>query len=415
MRILMLSWEYPPVVVGGLGRHVHAISTALAAQGHDLTVISRRGKDAPASERLDGVSIIRVDPGPPCLDFCTDLLGWTLALNHSMLRAAAAWWPTSGPTPVIHAHDWLVANAAVAMSRQTGAALVSTLHATEAGRHQGWLPGPLNRQIHALEWWLANNSARVVVCSKSMRAEAGGLYDVPLSQITVIPNGIDPMLWKASRRSILDARAQYAGAGPLVVFTGRLEYEKGVHDLIDAVPRLRRRHPGLRVVVTGDGTQRDWLQQRAAARRLGRSLQFAGHLDHDTLRALLGAVDVAVVPSRYEPFGMVALEMAAAGAPLVVAAVGGLDEFAASDTRALTFSAGSPAALADAVTAVLSDPASASRRVGRARSVLSPAYSWQGIATATAATYSAARRGKRRQRDDIPEPPTSNLFTGASS
>src|SRR5580765_6359929 len=115
MRVLVVSWEYPPVLVGGLGRHVHALSTRLAAAGHEVVVLCRQpaGTDAithPTSDAVvDGVRVIAVAEDPPYLRFDHDLLGWTLAMGHAMLRAAlirlAGWRPD-----VVHAHDWLVAH-----------------------------------------------------------------------------------------------------------------------------------------------------------------------------------------------------------------------------------------------------------------------------------------------------------------
>src|SRR5256885_9043515 len=141
MRVLILSWEYPPVVVGGLGRHVHALARALASRGHDVRVLSRHphGSDActhpSREERADGVRVLRVAEDPPHLEFVRDLVAWTLGLGHAMLRAAAAllldWTPD-----VVHAHDWLVAHPAIGLADLTGAPPVPTPPATEAGRHR---------------------------------------------------------------------------------------------------------------------------------------------------------------------------------------------------------------------------------------------------------------------------------------
>ena len=143
--MLMLSWEYPPVLVGGLGRHVHALATALAAAGHEVTVVTRHAPGAPLEEYADGVRIVRAPEDPPLFPLATaSLLAWTMAFNHTLtraaLRAAAA-----GAYDVIHAHDWLVAHTAVTLAEHLDLPLVATIHATEAGRHQGWLPEDMNR------------------------------------------------------------------------------------------------------------------------------------------------------------------------------------------------------------------------------------------------------------------------------
>src|SRR5690606_32564420 len=115
MRVLMLSWEYPPVIVGGLGRHVHALATALAAIGHEVTVVTRHADGAPVEEHAEGVRIVRAPEDPPAFPLATpSLLAWTMAFNHTLTRAAlrAA---HDAEFDVIHAHDWLVTHTAVTL------------------------------------------------------------------------------------------------------------------------------------------------------------------------------------------------------------------------------------------------------------------------------------------------------------
>jgi glycogen synthase len=118
------------------------------------------------------------------------------------------------------------------------------VHATEAGRHQGWLPGPLNQAINSLEWWLTHQARRVITCSQAMRWEVTRLFELPAGKVDVIPNGVDTTRWQSPDASVRGARAHWAGVGPMLLFSGRLEYEKGVHTVLDAMRRLRRRHPG---------------------------------------------------------------------------------------------------------------------------------------------------------------------------
>jgi len=304
----MLSWEYPPVLVGGLGRHVHALAGAMARAGHEVTVLSRHpGPPEVAYDEVNGgVRVVRVAEDPTLLSFADDLLAWAMALNHALTRAGLAVC-AQGPFDVVHAHDWLVAHAATTLKHHLGVPLVATLHATEAGRHQGWLPGPLNRTIHSIEWWLTFEARRVVTCSASMRWEVTRLFELPAEKVDVVPNGVDAASWQVGPDRVAAARRRWAADGPLVAYGGRLVHEKGVQDLLAAVPRLRRRHPGLRVVVAGTGPAAGELREQARALRLGRSVAFAGFVPDADLAALVAAADCAVVPSRYEPFGLVAL------------------------------------------------------------------------------------------------------------
>ncbi|MFG1917949.1 glycosyltransferase family 4 protein [Micromonospora sp. NPDC048898] len=392
LRVLMLSWEYPPVLVGGLGRHVHALSVALAAAGHEVTVVTRHTDGAPMEEYADGVRILRAPEDPVAFPLATSsLLAWTMAFNHTLTRTALRA-TQAGSYDVIHAHDWLVAHTAISLAEHLDLPLVTTMHATEAGRHQGWLPDEMNRTIHGIEQWLTSESGRVIVCSGYMREQVKALFDIPATQVDVVPNGVDGRAWRARPRAVASARARFAGDGPLVGYAGRLVYEKGVQHLVHAVPRLRERHPGLRVVIAGDGPYRAELEAQARRLALSSTVRFTGFLDSTQLPAMLGATDATVVPSLYEPFGMVALEAAAAGAPLAVARTGGLAEIVESGVTGVTFPHSDPDALAGAVGQLLDDEIFARRVARRARTMVGEQYGWTTIAARTAASYTAARR-----------------------
>jgi glycogen synthase len=394
VRILQLSWEYPPLVYGGLGRHVHALAEAQAALGHDVTVLTQAVDGEPPDSVVSGVRVVRVPLDPPAIPQ-SDLLAWVLALGHAVGRAGvrlAGEPQVDIQSPqVVHAHDWLMAHPGTLLKEALGVPLVATLHATEAGRHQGWLPGPMSQAIHTTEWWLTYEARRVITCSAAMQWEVTRLFDLPPGKVDVISNGIDLASWSApSRRAVSAARTQLAGDGPLLVFVGRLEWEKGIHTLLDAMPRLRRRHPGIRLVVAGEGTFGEELRTRARRLRLGASVTFLGRLPDVSLRSLLAAADCAVVPSLYEPFGLVALEAAALGAPLVVADVGGLRDLVAPGVSGLRFPAGDVAGLADAVSTVLRNDIQARRMARAAFAALGRDHAWPSLAERTVETYTRA-------------------------
>jgi glycogen(starch) synthase len=390
MRVLQLSWEYPPLVYGGLGRHVHALSEALAAAGHEVTVVTQEVDGSPADETVHGVRILRVAHDLPQLPQ-SDLLAWVMAFNHGTARAALRV-GRERPYDVVHAHDWLVTHAATTVKEALGLPLVATLHATEAGRHQGWLPTDLSKAIHALEWWLTYQARRVITCSAHMQWEATRLFELPPDSVDVVPNGIDLDRWSVSSEAAFGARRAYAAGGPLIIYTGRLEYEKGVHTLLRAMPRLRRRFPGIRLVVAGQGTYADELRALTSQLRLGPSVRFVGWLAEEQLIALAAAADCAVVPSLYEPFGMVALEAAACGTPLVVGDTGGLREFVDHGITGLRFTPDDVPGLADAVTSLLRDEVLARRMSRDARQVLDREYRWSAIAARTVEVYERAAR-----------------------
>jgi len=405
MKILMVSWEYPPVVIGGLGRHVHHLSTALAAAGHEVVVLSRRpsGTDPsthPSSDEVnEDVRVVAAAHDPHEFTFGSDMMAWTLAMGHAMVRTGLSLKHQRSDHPwrpdVVHAHDWLVAHPAIALSEFYDVPMVSTIHATEAGRHSGWVSGSLSRQVHAVESWLVRESDSLITCSASMSEEITELFGPGLAETTVIRNGIDAARWPFARRK---ART----GPPELLFVGRLEYEKGVHDAIAALPRIRRAHPGATLTIAGEGTQQDWLVEQARKHQVLKATRFVGRLDHDELLAVLHRADAAVLPSHYEPFGLVALEAAAAGTPLVTSNIGGLGEAVINGETGMSCPPRDVTRLAKAVIAVLDDPAAARRRAKAARQRLTSDFDWQTVADETAQVYLAA---KRRERQPLPRLP----------
>lgn len=393
----MVSWEYPPVVVGGLGRHVHHLATALAAAGHEVVVLSRRPADTdpsthPSTDEIsEGVRVVAAAQDPHEFAFGSDMMAWILAMGHAMMRAGLAVRDELGERWVpdlVHAHDWLVAHPAIALAEFFDVPLVSTIHATEAGRHSGWVSGPISRQVHAIESWLVHESDSLITCSASMSDEITELFGPALAETHVIRNGIDAALWPFAAR-------QPRQGPPQLLYVGRLEYEKGIQEAIAALPRIRRAHPGTTLTIAGDGTQQEWLIEQARKHKVLKATRFVGRLGHDDLVRALHTADAAVLPSHYEPFGIVALEAAATGTPLVTSNVGGLGEAVINGQTGMSFAPRDVAGLAAAVRAVLDDPDAAARRAVAARERLTSDFDWNTVAAETAQVYLAAKRGER--------------------
>lgn len=399
MRVLLISWEYPPLIYGGLGRHVHGLAEALAAQGHDVVVLTQAHPQAAPDARVNGVRVVRVAPDPPARDLATDLVAWVLGLNTALARTGravvAGWRPD-----LVHVHDWVVAHAGVDLAETIGVPLVATIHATEAGLWDGWLSTPVSRARHDVEAWLVTRTARTIVCSAAMQVEVGTALEVPLGELTLIPNGVDLSAWRSAPATAAAARATLgiAPAAPLIVLAGRLEWEKGGDVAIEALPRVRRQHPGTVLVLAGVGSRREALAALARRRRVARSVRFCGHLDEHGLAGLLGAADVAVVPSSYEPFGMVALEASAAGAPVVAGATGGLRELVTDEVSGLLVAPRSVTELSTAVVRLLDDPEWARTLADVARAEVAKRFTWPIVAGDTVSAYTAAVADPRPPR-----------------
>jgi glycogen synthase len=335
-RVLLLSWEYPPVIEGGLARHVRKLAEALVRQGVAVDVLTRGVGDRseigqPGTETRGGVSVHRVrEPTwPRDLD---RFVAWVERMNDDMLRAGEAL-AEEHSYDLVHGHDWLVAHAAAAFADRQGVPYVTTIHATEHGRHQGWVQDPPQSHIHSVERWMAHRADSVIVCSYYMRGHVADIFDIDERRIAVIPNGVDPN----DLRPVGDLRAlRREFAAPrekLVLFVGRLVYEKGFQLALDALPGVISRLENVRFLVAGSGTYEEEL--RAQAQRLGLSEHgiFLGWIGDDALHSLYRIADLCVVPSIYEPFGLVALEAMASGCPCIVADTGGLREVVPSGER----------------------------------------------------------------------------------
>jgi glycogen(starch) synthase len=214
------------------------------------------------------------------------------------------------------------------------------------------------------------------------------------SDSLVIPNGVDASAFLVDAAERDGIRTGYSN--PLIVHTGRLEWEKGAHTLIEALPRIRRAFPGVQCVIAGRGSQSQALRDLARRKRVSGRVHMPGWLPESELRALVAAADVAVVPSIYEPFGIVALEAAGVQTPVVAAQSGGLAEFLAAEAHGYGFTAGDPVDLARAVHECLADPDGSAARAAQAYACVRDEHRWDVIAERTVEEYSRVRRKNRR-------------------
>jgi glycogen(starch) synthase len=387
-RVLVLSWEFPPIVEGGLARHVRKLTEQLAAHGAEVHVLTRGGDHAPAEEERHGVVVHRVrEPSFP-RDDLDAFLAWVAQLNADML-AAGAELRERYDFDLLHSHDWLVAGAAERLAQRMEVPWVVTVHATEHGRHQGWVDKHPQSHIHAVERRMVHRADRVIACSDFMRGQLADVFGVAPDRVTSIPNGID-VSDLHTPHDLDQLRARYAAPGEkLVLLAGRLVYEKGFQVALDALGNRRsgvlRRVPGVRYLVAGTGTHEDELKAQARRLRIVRRGTFAGWLGDDTLHGLYRIADLCVIPSLYEPFGLVALEAMASGCPCVAADTGGLREVVPGDVG-LRFRSRDAAALAATMERVLTDPDLRDRLVADGREHVLR-FDWADVARRTARLY----------------------------
>jgi len=392
----MLSWEYPPKIVGGIARHVEEIAWALARRGEEVHVVTCEFPGAPAEETYNGVHIHRVVPYTPTDNF----IHWVHQLNAAMRDRADAllreW--TAGRTPLkqrpqtdgilLHAHDWLAHFSATALKHQFHVPLIATIHATEFGRNQG-IHSDINRYINSIEWQLAYEAWRVIVCSGFMKGEVEYALQAPPDKIDIIYNGIhaEKFDFPFPDDEAAAFRAQYAAPEEkLLFFVGRLVREKGAHILIEALPKVRAQYHDAKLILVGGG-YRDHLVQLANHLGVARHVYFTGFVPDDALLRLYKVIDVACYPSLYEPFGIVALEAMAAGVPVVVSDAGGLREIVEHDVTGTVTWANNSDSLTWGIVRVLKDPDQARWMAENAKRRVRDTFNWDRIADQTRAVY----------------------------
>jgi len=392
MRVIMLAWEYPPKIVGGLARHVYDLSRALAASGVKVDVITGDHPDAPPEELDGNLRVYRVNV-PPSNDF----VHWVHNLNAEMEKKAEELLSLKKPSrskkktvaptepTVVHAHDWLSEFAGKALKHKYGLPLVATVHATEHGRNQG-IHNDVQRYISSVEWDLCFEAWRVICCSHYMRDEVAEVLGAPQDKMDVIPNGVDPAKFKIDFDKAEFRRWFAKPNEKIIFFVGRMVPEKGVQVLIQAMPEILAGYNDAKLVIVGGG-HKDHLVKIAHDHGVAEKVFFTGYVDDETLLKLYNVIDVAVYPSLYEPFGIVALEAMVAKVPVVVSDVGGLREVVDHGVTGLSAWADNPDSLAWAILRLLKSPYTARNMARNAHRKVMEQFNWGRIAERTAEVY----------------------------
>ena len=395
MRILMLSWEYPPHLVGGLGSHVADLVPALAAQGAEVTLLTPRWKGGALVERVHENAIVyRVDPP---VQEPSNYYADALQTNLTLQEFAHGLWEREGGFDVIHAHDWLVSFVAIALKKMFKTPLIATIHATERGRGGGHIHSEMSEMINGKDWWLTFEAWRVITTSHYMAQELRTFFELPPDKITIIPNGVDTRRFDALRHQDLRAfRAKWALPDERIVFSiGRMQYEKGFHLLVEAAHQILQRGERVKFILAGRGAMLNPLRQRVAELGLEKKILLPGYVSDEERDQLYCVADAAVFPSSYEPFGIVALEAMAAQCPVIVSNVGGLGEVVEHEHTGIKIPTYNADVLAEAIRYVLNDAAASHARASRAHHVVLRDFTWELIARETMSVYEHVVEARR--------------------
>jgi len=385
LSVMMLSWEFPPRIIGGISPHIYNLSKSLAKNGVKVYVVTCDFPGVPPHETINGVEVYRIDSYKnPAPDFAT----WIYLMNVNMQKEAAALARSlDRKIDIFHAHDWLVATAGIGLKHVFRRPFFATIHSTEIGRRNG-IHADYERMIHETEAWLTYEAWKVICCSDYMISHVRWAFGLPADKLIMVPNGVNFEAYASERKEDLTQfRNRFAlPQEKIVLFVGRLVFEKGAHVLVSAVPKVLEKIDA-KFVIVGNGYMRDQLSDLVQKMGLAHKVMFTGFVDDETLRRLQKSADVSVVPSLFEPFGIVALEAMAAGSPVVVSDTGGLSEIVSHEVDGMKVYAGNPDSLSWGITRVLTDEGLANRLRANAYRKVQEKYNWDTIARQTETVY----------------------------
>jgi glycosyltransferase involved in cell wall biosynthesis len=388
MKILVLTWEFPPRLVGGIARHCAELYPEIVSLGHEVHVVTVAFGGEPAYKLVDGIHVHRVeDPGAP-YPFVT----WVGDLNVNLMEHCQLL-VGKHSFDLIHAHDWLVAAAAIALQKLTDLPLVATIHATEFGRHSGIYNND-SAEIQRQERLLVAAAAETIVCSNYMQKEVAEVLGQDRTHI--IYNGINPE--KKQRPQDFDfwqlRRTYAADHEKIIYYVGRMTPEKGIFILLEAAAMVVWEMCGhVKLVFVGNGST-DALKRRSKELGLWEKCYFTGFMSDEDLDRFQTVTDCAVFPSLYEPFGIVALESFASHVPVVVSDAGGLPEIVRHGHTGIVTWRNNPDSLAWGILEVLRNPSYAKWLTDNAYEELGGRFNWKLIALKTVAVYELTQNSK---------------------
>jgi glycogen(starch) synthase len=374
---------------------------ALAKRNIDVYIVTCDFPGAPEYEKIGRVRVHRFNSKIPSPSF----LGWIFSMNQSMAeKAIDVINEINEDIDVIHAHDWLVAEAAIKLRDDFSKPLVSTIHATEMGR-RGGIHNDYQRTINEVERHLIGQSQELICCSRYMAEQISCGFGVQSERLNVISNGVDTAKFSVGVNT-KQIRQQYSRSGERIVsFVGRLVHEKGVQVLIGAVPKVLERMPDVNFVIVGEGGMKDYLAQEAWDFGVASHVFFAGFVDEKTLISIYQASDAAVFPSLYEPFGITALEAMAAETPVIVSDTGGLAELVEHEKTGIKVYPDNSDSLAWGILRVLQNPKIGDRIRKNAYQRVVKEFDWNEIAEKTIKVYkSALTRGRKPKTIQLTHP-----------
>ncbi len=384
LRIGLFSWEsLNSIKVGGVAVHVTELAKSLADVGHEVHVFTRKGEWWQMDhEEIDGVFEHRV-----VFNSDQDFVQYMDNMCNAMASCFNFIEQKYGNFDIIHGHDWHVVNALTNIKYSKGYEFLMTFHSTEFGRNgnnhgDSWF----SKRISHREWLGGYESSKVITVSGAMKYELMDLYQIPYDKIDVIYNGVSPK--KFDNKIDAGAIKEKYGINPLcpvILFVGRMSYQKGPDLLVEAIPEVLSNY-NAHFIFAGSGDMLNSIKGRIWQLGIWDNVTTLGYVSDDELIKLFQACDVVCIPSRNEPFGIIALEAWAAGKPVVAADVGGLHEFIENFKTGIKVYYENPGSIAWGIKYLIGDPEKV-RQMGENCKIEVKKFDWNEIMKKTVGIY----------------------------
>jgi glycogen(starch) synthase len=410
LKMAFLVYEYPPKIVGGLGTYAAEITRKYVLLDHDVTVFTMNDDTGslPTRELWRGIEIHRplhIDVSDSLPDvIAEDVRKWGRGI-HMFSKILVYNYLTASKMvnelvrsegylfDIVIAHDWLSAMGAIAIKRELGLPFAFHVHSTEKGRTMG----NGSEVVSNIELRAAQTADLIVTVSNAMKEELIGL-GFPGEKIQVVYNGVDPQKYnkdEVSPQKVQAIRQLYGVKEDevMMLFLGRLVWVKGVDKLIAAMPQVLQKIPKAKLVIVGLGDMREYIERMVQNLKLQDKVKFCFEFIPEEDRiAHYAACDVAVFPSVYEPFGIVALEAMSMQKPVVVGASGisGMREFVVSsgpEQCGFHVNPNDPSDIAWGIISSAEDPQRRAQLGLNGRKKVLQEFTWDVIAKKTSKVY----------------------------
>jgi len=354
MRILMFGWEFPPYMSGGLGTACFGMTKALVERGHRICFVLPSVSEETSSCHVELLSAASVPLSEEAQKWLSENLD--IRRIRSTLRPYSS--PSGGGLPparqnrsrsfvdltgqygsnlmsevirygmvsatisaeqtfdLIHAHDWMSVFAGLRAKSITGKPLILHIHALEFDRSGE----NVNRDIYEIERWGMNEADAVIAVSHYTKARIVERYGIPAGKVFVVHNAVSR---KEAQSSL---HATKPPGRRIVLFLGRITFQKGPDYFVEAAARLLRRIPDLTFVMAGSGDMMVRMVERVAELGIGRHFHFTGFLRGEDVERMFAMSDLYVMPSVSEPFGISPLEAMVCDIPVILSKSSGVAE-----------------------------------------------------------------------------------------